>query len=165
MLILDESPTSGLVEELIQTLRTSDIEELTHQYCGRMTPQQAIRWGASVSDRCFAAVDAATGQPVLLAGVKSYPSFSSIWMVGSTAISDYPRLEVARITKRAFPKLAAGHSLLYNEVSVANQDTIRWLRWLGFVVDYSLMFPAQSDPDFFFVPVWRNHEPSARPIV
>ena len=107
-------------------LRIQDIHEI-HAMTD-LSPALAVAYSIAHSERGYAALF--DDIPCAVFGVAQ----GVIWLVGTDEITKHP-VAFFRVSKKIFPKLSHGYTVLHNFVHEANTLSLRWLLWLGFHVD------------------------------
>ncbi len=118
---------------LASTMRLADRDEVA-SFSGR-SPLEALRSSLSVSTHAVAAVDR-EGRIICMFGVGSVGFMSDCgcpWLLGSDLIDVHWRLFV-RLSRRYLAAMLNEYDWLSGLVSKRHDQSIRYLRWLGFYV-------------------------------
>ena len=129
---------------MLPNVRQADIDEL--KALG-VTPEQCLRLGLQLSER--ATTIFLYGEPAGVVGVIDYGQYKLPWAVFTTAIDRHPIpfLRGARAWMRGVD------GFLLNYVDARNAATIRWLHWLGFVIEKPMPYGVNAEP---FCRFWRT---------
>jgi hypothetical protein len=120
-------------------LREVDVKE-----CYRSTgrgPNAALWDGFLYSDICF--VGEHDGEVFAMGGVLSKSAMNPggiVWLLGTDKLEDV-WYSFAKESKRLADLLLDEYGSLENLVDASNKKTIRWLKWLGFSFDDTVMTP------------------------
>ena len=126
-------PTADDLALIAHNMRESDREEAWASH--HFTPAEALAHSISVS-RGTAFVGEADGVPICVFGVQPPSLLGTVacpWMLGTDGVNVHSKpflkrsLQWVRGISREFPELE-------NYVDARNTASIRWLRWLGFMI-------------------------------
>lgn len=135
-------PSTPAVEWVAQHLREADLAEMALIH-GLPADDPAVRLAllrasvaASRAGECWAAHDAATGEPVAVFGVAPtswIDNEAAPWLLGTDALPRYGR-DLVAMGRDAVSDWSQRWRLV-NRVDARNAVAVRWLRRVGFDVD------------------------------
>jgi hypothetical protein len=129
---------------LLPTVRQSDIDELAAL---GVTPEMCMRGGMEHSRRSFTLF--IQGEPAAMFGCVEHETHGVPWMVICEAAARHP-IPFLRCTRSYAESL---DMFLENRVDARNTHVVRWLRWLGFMVDEAIPWGLHGEPFHRF---WRS---------
>lgn len=121
------------VDELAEVMREADKREVADM--SLRTPAQALRNALRLSGRSWAIK--LNGSVVGAFGVTAMTLTSGIgrpWLLGSDTLVEN-KIRFLRRCKKHVKNMEIGYNVLENYVAVYNEESINWLKWLGFTVD------------------------------
>jgi hypothetical protein len=130
-------------EVIAHDIRSQDRDELWRGW--RMTPMQALRLGLSQSSHVYTA---ATDRPLAMFGVVPISMISgdgNAWLIGTNAIL-LNRRAFLSASRPEVHMLMQRYRSLSNWVDSHNQLALRWLQWLGFVIQPAVPFGPDRWP-------------------
>jgi hypothetical protein len=128
--------TSYDVEELIDRMRASDVEEL--RLLTRQTPEAAVRRSVELSDHPVAVREKTTGELACIYGVAPVQQVGRVgaaWMLGTDTVFKHPRVLVRRTRSVLKSVLNTHYDYLFNVVWDGNEMTKRYLELSGFTLE------------------------------
>lgn len=130
-------PRRLYVEMLARHLRTADVQEIQAIHGEDCDIEAVLTRAVRVSDQCEVGISHDTGLPTLIRGVAPAcwdETLGAIWMVGTDELFRYRRNLLLEGQQYVTAQLEH-YRMLFNFVDVRNQESIRWLRRLGFQFD------------------------------
>lgn len=130
-------PTLENLKYIADNLKEADRKEIIGQE-GPGTIHDEILRSAMHSEFCL--VCNFNDEPVAVFGLRRTSPFEKIglvWLV-TTAKTQERKVFVGRETKRVINRFRKDWKLLYNYVDEGNNNTIKWLKWLG-----AKVYPAE----------------------
>lgn len=116
------------LEDNLRIADEDEVRELGHTNIG-----DCLRQSVYASDFARVLRDD-RGLPVCVYGVSSLPGFAAPWMLGTDAIS-MNRKDFLAHSKRVIGEWSNHYRVLMNIVDSRNEPALRWLRYLGFVIN------------------------------
>ena len=131
---------------LAPILRQEDKDEVWESH-GHL-PEEALILSFEASPN--AQVGTINGEIVCMFGVAPTEdsNFGSPWMLASDLIKDVSR-EFLKRDKEVLNGMSAGYGFLFNYAWSKNTMHLRWLKWLGFTIDYSPI-PLGNNGEIFY---------------
>lgn len=126
-------PTQELVQQIAADMRPSDAVEVWASH--RHTPLEALMYGWSASD--FSTVVTHEGAPLAMLGVCKRDILTGsgiVWLLATNEAMKHRR-EFLRLTHDVLGEMLRICPRLCNFVHTKNRDSIRWLRWMGFIIE------------------------------
>lgn len=118
---------------LAKGLRAADVREVWA--ANGISPKIALTHSFCASpDMRYAAIED-DGQAFCMFGVAPYlnrPRVGSPWLLATDGITRHRR-DLLRYTREIVPKMLKPYDLLVNHVDARHEESIRWLRWAGFL--------------------------------
>lgn len=134
--ILEGEETHGLARELAKNLREVDRREiLAFTDDVEREAQESIDWSYELQ---FATTK--DGRIIAVWGVQpkrndeGTQTHALIWCLGTDLIKRYT-VSFAKESKAILQEWAKRYGFLYNVVGAFNDDAIRWLQWVGAIID------------------------------
>ncbi|KKL09591.1 hypothetical protein LCGC14_2564320 [marine sediment metagenome] len=143
------STTEEHQEELINTMRQADIDECWA--ANHHTPETAIEESVYYTNRPRTGL--VNNQVLNIFGVGKITHLSDIgipWMLGSDLLPQHAKAFL-RSSKNAIEDMKKEAILLHNYVDKRNRDAIKWLRWLGFIMEKPIIY---GPDDMLFHPFY-----------
>jgi len=94
----------------------------------------------------------ADGKTMWMFGVGQRSPFSSIgrpWMLAADGLEGHSRVFL-RMSVNYVKEIVTWYDRLENHVDARNKNTVKWLKWLGYVVEEPEPFGAEGLPFHFF---------------
>jgi hypothetical protein len=131
---------------LAPNLRQEDKDEAW--VSGRYLPEEALIECLRVTPN--AKVGVVDGEVICMFGVTSALRVDTgmPWMLGSDGIKSVSR-EFLRRNKEALDEVSVGYTWLNNYVWSKNTTHIRWLKWMGFTIEYQSMHVGHDQEIFY----------------
>lgn len=125
-------PTDSLVQEIADTMRIEDTDEVwaSHHH----TPLEALNFGWKVSD--YVAVAVKNGEPLVMLGLVKRDILTgggTVWLLGSENALNH-KIDFLRQSRPMLKELLSICPRLSNRVHAKNTKSIEWLKWMGFKV-------------------------------
>lgn len=139
--------TRSHMEELAQTLRHWEITELAE---AGHEPLPAIIASVECSMTAFAGL--ADGKVLCIFGhcTKTFTSDEAFpWMITAEDVPKHTKAFL-RLNKAYIADLRQRYRLLWGAVRETNAASIRWLTWLGFVIDAQPTHHAPGQPGVYY---------------
>lgn len=112
-------------------LRKEDVAEIRASSVGGNT-QMTIAESIAMSDWCkLAYVD---NELIAVFGMVKFDHGGNPWMLGTRHLENHPAA-VGRVSKVMVERMLKEDKYLFNWVHVKHHKAIKWLRWLGFIVE------------------------------
>jgi hypothetical protein len=93
------------------------------------------------------------GRLVCLFGAVLQPSGDAVpWMLCTDTLAEVPRRQMALVSRKVVNRWRRRHARLVNYVHRHNATALRFLRWLGFVIDETPSGPGGE----FFIFTWER---------
>lgn len=118
------------VEFLIANVREEDIEEI--DALDGSTIRDALEETPNLLDN--SEVWEVDGKVVAMFGVtpvEDHAGVGVIWMLATGEFEQYSKMFAIRC-KRVVEKMISGYEYIFNYVHTKNENSIKWLEWLGF---------------------------------
>lgn len=129
---------------LASRLRLEDVMELQAAH-GRSVNVAVVLLKATYASHGACWVGVADGAPIVLFGVATGKKNVGIpWLLGSDEVVRHRRIFLRDI-KGYLDLVRQRYPRLENAVWVGSETSIRWLRWLGFVLDPATPMGAQHE--------------------
>ncbi len=109
------------------------IDKLEVETCGH-NPDTILKEGLDSSTYCKVGVNTITGKADFIFGVAPHPNYFTVgipWMLATVDMkitTDW----LKRCKREIYPEMLKRYCLLKNWVHEDNEDSIAWLKWLGF---------------------------------
>lgn len=116
-------------------LRQEDKDEI--KALSGLMPETAVAFSIASSQTGYAAYY--DGELSAVFGVSN----DLIWLVGTDAITKHP-ITFFRTSKQIFYELTKGHNYLHNYVDARNKLHLRWLKWLGFIIEEAQILGVEN---------------------
>lgn len=133
-------------------MRLKDAEEALAA-TGENSPERALAFSIQASDRVWFIKD--PGQPI--AGIFGYAKAGDNaavpWLLGAPHAPGVHPVKFAKVSKRIVDTWSQQFKLLFNFVIADYQESIRWLKFLGFTVSEEI--ETLQDPNKPFRRFWR----------
>lgn len=126
-------PTQEMIESIASDMRQADANEVWASH--RHTPLQAVSEGMNLSD--FSVIVMVDGEPCVIIGlvIRDVMMGTGIpWLLGTERALKHTR-EFFRLSPPVIAEMLEVCPNLFNYVHAANIVSIKWLKWLGFVID------------------------------
>jgi hypothetical protein len=132
------------VARLAAVLRAGDRAEIAA--ASGLDPREALAHALRLSSHAWFA-ETAEGTPLALWGVgeiagaahnlaeRADSAVGCPWLLASAAFDELPPRRVARLSRRLLGDLLAHYPRLENHVDARHRTAVRWLAWLGFVLE------------------------------
>lgn len=126
-------PDDSFIEHLGYNMRASDKREVW--LSTEHTPCEALREAFGVEGKSKVALF--EGEPIAAFGVAKFmdAGMGTPWFLCTDGVYNVSSIEFALQSRRQLAELSEGFKLLENYVLASNETSVRWLEWLGFVVD------------------------------
>lgn len=121
------------IAPVAKNMREADKQEVWDAYM--TSPEKTLTKAYEKSEKCWTIL--VDGEPVGMFGVSRPTMLSSTgipWLLGTDALVANSRSFLLP-SKRCVEIMKIGYNVLENHVSVSNDISIRWLKWLGFTVE------------------------------
>ena len=123
------------VLSLADRLRGIDREEIWAAV--RMSPLEGLAASFEASAKAWTGI--VRGVPEIMFGVAKTPGHPAVgrpWLLASDEVMRLHRRDFVRESRLRLPEMGESFYTLENHVLVTNRAAIRWLKWLGFEVDF-----------------------------
>ena len=124
------APTEEVLQFIADNMRQADIEEVAASH--GHTPIQALCEGVKISDSCVVAI--ANDEPVAVFGLVRgcvLSGYGTPWALGTDSLFEYKK-SFMKWSRVLLAMMLNEFDHLENFVHVKNQQSVRWLKWLGF---------------------------------
>ncbi len=126
-------PTLDMVESIAADMRQADAAEVwaSHGH----TPIQAVMAGWKLSQ--YSVVVMVNDEPCVIMGLVSRDLLSGIgtpWLLGTEKALNHAR-EFFRLSPPVINDMLKVCPRLFNYVHADNKVSIKWLKWIGFIID------------------------------
>lgn len=125
-----EIPTLEDMHEIADNLREEDRREVTGVW-GRGHIREAVEYCYTSSTCSY--ICKRDGVPLAAFGVKRVSPFQNIgiiWMLATKETAKH-KIYVGKWTKKGIQAFLKDWDVLYNFVDQGNNETIKWLKWMG----------------------------------
>lgn len=133
------------IEELAPNLRPGDVAEI--RAASGLAPEDGLRTSFALSTHVWAARHRRDGVvavwgvgPLSLVAGRGCP-----WLLASPAFDRFGR-QIVGLSRPLLARMKAAYPQLENHVDARNRRAVRWLAWLGFVVDPPARWGAEGLP-------------------
>lgn len=129
------------VEFIAAAMREADRDEILK--LNGVTPREGLDISLAQPGRHWTGL--IHGAPVVIFGavpVTTVGGAAVIWLLGTNAVTHYPRI-FARFSRKVVAELLDEYDVLLNIVHADNRVALRWLQWLGATF-------ARSDDKVYF---------------
>ena len=133
------------VEALAPNLRPADIDEI--RAASGLAPGSALRRSFALSTHVWAAREEQAAM-IALWGVGPLSLSAGIgcpWLLASAAIDRRAR-QIVSLSRPMLAVMRAAYPYLQNHVDARNRRAVRWLGWLGFVIEPPAPWGVEGRP-------------------
>ena len=136
--------TEDHVAYIAANMREPDVAEIWA--AARMSPYDALAFSMRASREPMTGL--ANGRPVCMFGISTATPLSEVghpWMLATAEIEDHARALVAG-SRRYMEMARERYAHLENYVDARNAKAVKWLEWLGFILDPAAPFGIEGLP-------------------
>ncbi len=140
--------TMAHVEQIAPRMREADKAEIWA--ASHAEPYHALKTGLEQSPLCWSGL--VDGAPVCMFGVAPLTLLGGtgiVWMLGTDDVQEHARAFLRR-NKSFIAQMMGRFYRLENWVDARNTLSIRWLRWLGFVIEEAKPYGLERWPFHHF---------------
>lgn len=116
-----------------------------------MATDEALYYSISISTKTWTCL--VDGHPCAMFGVAPCqwnPALGVVWMFGTPDVEKYPR-DFFLCSQQALADMFEVNTTLINYVDCRNKKSIKWLKWLGALLDEARPYGRYGLPFHFFV--------------
>lgn len=139
------APNEDLVRKISDNMRKEDVAEIWASH--RHLPYDALMNGWEVSD--YSTVVLADKEPICMFGLSKGDLLSGsgvVWLLGCDLARKHKRAFL-QISKPIVDEMLTICPRISNMVHAENKASIRWLKWLGFIIEEPV--PYGPDKELF----------------
>ena len=111
------------------------------------SPIEALERGYTLGQKCYTILNK-DDEPIAIFGVGPEPGKAHtgcVWLLGTTELN--MNKEFLRRSKETLSLVEEGYACTGNWVSAENKESLRWLRWLGYLeMSYRAEYGAEQKP-------------------
>lgn len=137
---------SDFLEVTNLQLRQSDIDEI--KASSGMTPKEALL------ESCFAHLKGELKMYVVIhrgriEGIFGVTYQGVVWFLATDKFTEYA-FRFTKVSKEVIELFLNEHPLIFNHVSALHEESIRWLKWLGFTIETETPIKGVFGGDFYY---------------
>ena len=138
------NPKTDYEEVINLQLRQSDIDEI--RASSGLTPKEALIISLSVvpTGDLFVVI-----HDNKIEGVFGVETNGVVWFLATDKFKEFA-YSFAKESKKWVQVMLEKYSFLHNYVSIHHQESIQWLEWLGFAIDYTKIFKTHYEGEFYY---------------